>query len=1543
MRPLRAVAHAHVHGLLFLCALAFGVFVNIGALPFARQVLRLRINRVLSPLFVGRITIDRIGSLGLHGIDGLDAHVDDGDGKRVIDVHGASAQVSTEALVRSLFEARGPLDIAIPELTLGNAEVHLDADGTGDLRIARAFALRDPPKAGGPPGRDARIALPRIHILHALLLAQPTAPNDADLDDADAALLFSPDGLTIDLSRSHLVVRGLPENTDAKGAAEARLAKPEGGAFSLRASWQGTVGAVAGHATVAIDGDKLDGSADAGPATPEQARGLLPAWPLAVPVAVHAEAHGVLPRLTITARATAEAGVVTIEGPVTVGPAIAAVLHVQAEGVAGTWLSPPLPFANARGAGDVTFALAPNGAASAHTVFTLDGAEWSGIGVPSTTVTADVAHAPDAPTTLQANLAIREPGAPATVALRLAPSGGKTRLTFDATVAAPRLEAVPLLRHAVAGAATARATGSIDLGAGTLTAAATATVDGLRAGAGAVAAAHAHAEMAATGPLGAPSVRVALDAEDLEAGPLHARSLRADATAVPSAGGVALRDVEVDLENHGASLRFQAAGARADARGLAVDDAVVLGLGAPLGVSFALSPSGVSVHAEGAGVDLARVASFLPTPVASGNVAVDADATVQRDAAQGHAKLDLTAADVAGFAGTTAHVDLRVRGREIRGSATATAPDLGRLQVDSSSLEVGPGNLVTAEPWRQAWGAIDVTADVDLTKALARFASLSPSRSPGPAAKAAFDARGSVRAGLRLERDSPSDVTPEVELTVGTTGLVIAGGEPKAPWRIEGIDPRLHAVVDGQTGATSLALELHDEGGTLATLEATSAAVPYGTVFSSASAEAILGAMRTMPFAARAEIPGRALASLPALLGTEGIRGSLSAKVDWHGSVEKPRVVAVATLARGPADAKAVALPLDFALSARYDGAAGDVLLTGSRRGATLLRATGTVSALAPDILDGIATGTFPWTASAKATLHNVPLRNLQALDDRQVQGTVSGEITLANLHEDAQAKADLSFDDLEVGDATCRSALFTASADAKAFDATLRIDDSNGGHLRANAHSGLHWGRALVPAVDVAQAANAAIEAQHFRAALLLPFVTGSFTELDGTLDGNARIAIDPSRGTVTPEGTVRLKDGLFELASVGGEFHGVEATLALSKDGIVRLENAIAHGTSGQVQASATARLSGMSWSAARATVQMPRTDPLPLIFDGVLLGQLDGRFDVALTRTAGGMDVNLQVPSMHVALPEGSASRDVQSLGGLEGVSIGRDRRGEFVEMPLDGAVPQATSSGATPFTTRIAVRLGNDVQIARGTDLDVHLEGQPSITIGSDVRVTGQIRLVRGTLDVKGKAFAIQQGTVTFTGEDPSNPQVVLAAGWTAPDGTLIYADFVGPLKTGKVTLRSEPVRPQNEIITLLLFGTVEDAPGSNQAAPDVNLQVSGSESQGAIVAGQAGGAVATAPINQALGGLNRTLDRLGLTGGVSTRIDTSTSNPRPEVAVQIARDISFQVGYVLGVPPVTNPDTTLVTLNWNFLRKWSLEATYGDAGSSILDVVWQHRY
>jgi translocation and assembly module TamB len=240
----------------------------------------------------------------------------------------------------------------------------------------------------------------------------------------------------------------------------------------------------------------------------------------------------------------------------------------------------------------------------------------------------------------------------------------------------------------------------------------------------------------------------------------------------------------------------------------------------------------------------------------------------------------------------------------------------------------------------------------------------------------------------------------------------------------------------------------------------------------------------------------------------------------------------------------------------------------------------------------------------------------------------------------------------------------------------------------------------------------------------------------------------------------------------------------------------------------------------------------------------------------------------------------------------------------------------------------VHLGSDVEIKRGTTLRVQLEGDPKIEITDKARMSGQIRLTRGILEVQGKRFEIEKGIVTFVGDDPGNPQIVVTAGWTAPDGTRVYADFEGPLKTGKVRLRSEPGRPQNEVLALIMFGTAEGSSATPYASP---------QPDGATRAGATAGGFATE-------GLSKGLDELtGLE--VSTRIDTTNSaNPKPEIEVQIARDISIQLGYVLGTPPPgTNPDKTLITLDWRFKRNWSMEATFGDQGSSIVDFVWRYRY
>ena len=152
-----------------------------------------------------------------------------------------------------------------------------------------------------------------------------------------------------------------------------------------------------------------------------------------------------------------------------------------------------------------------------------------------------------------------------------------------------------------------------------------------------------------------------------------------------------------------------------------------------------------------------------------------------------------------------------------------------------------------------------------------------------------------------------------------------------------------------------------------------------------------------------------------------------------------------------------------------------------------------------------------------------------------------------------------------------------------------------------------------------------------------------------------------------------------------------------------------------------------------------------------------------------------------------------------------------------------------------------------------------------------------------------------------------------------------ANFVGPLKTGKVTLSSQPPLPKQEIVELLLYGT---SSGQQAQTP------SGSTENTAIAT--AGGEAAQ-PLNHAL-------NQLGL-GAVTAKVDTSESaTPKPEVEVQVAKGISVQLAYVLGVPPPgVNPDTTLVTVDWRFLSKWSLESTVGNLGTSIFDLLWQSRY
>jgi translocation and assembly module TamB len=585
----------------------------------------------------------------------------------------------------------------------------------------------------------------------------------------------------------------------------------------------------------------------------------------------------------------------------------------------------------------------------------------------------------------------------------------------------------------------------------------------------------------------------------------------------------------------------------------------------------------------------------------------------------------------------------------------------------------------------------------------------------------------------------------------------------------------------------------------------------------------------------------------------------------------------------------------------------------------------------APDLLRGVAA--VPWSASLHGHMAGFPLGAVGFLEDRQVRGHLTGDVTVNGLHQDAKATVALDASDMQIGEVTFKDARVQGVLDGHGLDVTARVDHGDGS-ADAHAHMGATWGASLVPHLDAP--ADFTFSSKQLRAETLLPFARESLAELEGRIDSNAHLTL-PATGNAQMEGKVVFNQGKFELSSALGEFHDVSATVSLTPQGVLRLENEKASGVTGLVQASATARFDGLSLSSARARVEIPKRSPLPLTVEGTPLGTIDGSLDIAEDATPDhkGINVNVAVPTLHILLPD-SGSRSVQALGPLDAANVGVRRTStDFDLVDVDPNADDTKTRAPDAKRIEITTKLGNDVDLRRGTDLKIGLEGEPVVSISDTARVSGQIRLkTGGTLDVEGKTFEIEKGTVTFVGDDSSNPQVVVTASWSAPDGTSVYADYIGPLKSGKVTLRSNPPLPHSEIASLLLYGSAE---GQSGAGSNGGAGGGDSSSQtGYQAVGVAGGAAAQ-PINHAL-------DQLGL-HAISAKVDTSqAANPKPEVEVQVARDISVQLAVIVGTPPPgSNPDTTLLTLNWRFLKMWSLATTVGDRGSSILDVIWQRRY
>jgi translocation and assembly module TamB len=1536
--------------LVFAAALVGGLLLIINT-PVGRRTVAKHVNDLLAPSFKGSIHIDSLGGLGLWGVSGANVTISDPTKRPVLVVKGARVTIATWKILHSvLFEKKTPMDILLRDVSIDDVDVRLDTDADGNLDLVDAFASTAPPSPPDPSARGLLLEIPHIALKHAWGHGQMAgAPAiDADLTGLAAALTVAPDDLVGDVSHVKLLARKVANGADVGGELRAHVRLPfaPGATPSGSAAWRGSVGGIANSLDASLIDDKIDAVLDVPHADPNEIRALWPASAFDQPATAHIEAHGPLSSIDISLHAGLGHATFDAKGAVVVADAKSAKLSLDARGIDIHELAASAPVSRLGLKGDVEAKMAASGALEGSAKLRFEGGSVGANEVPGASIRASGSRGANGSTQADLDVVVDEPGAPTHLAAHLDPNR-LVRFALDSKV--KDLYAIPELRKALHGSVVVAGKGDFDIARMTL-------VAELHANATSIAQGTTHVDrvtvdVTARGVLPEPHLDAVVVAQGVVAGGVRLVSARVHADGPPMdphidvstrgpdtpdvdatldlglADGISIGDLHVALAHGGERALISARQVRVGHGEVHVDDATISGIGGDLTASAAMTPTTLRVRAATQSFDLARAARIarLDKTIQAGTLALDVDVDLSRTSATGRAAITLDGAKIDNFAGISAKIDAALDGRKVKAKLHGEAAGVATLDLDAPEVHIGGSGALSAASWRGAWGSVAIDAQADLAKLSKAFP---PEKSP------VNEARGTISIKGHVERDDLHDFTPDVALHVTTNGLSITPKtaqqmhhdrvlvmEP-APWTISGIDFQLDTTIDGETGALKFETVVRDTKGQLADVHVDSAHIPYDDVFKDTGR--LLPDLLATTFDVHVVAPERDLADFPKFLQQTYATGAFKADITAKGTVQTPVVDAALSLVK--AKGKYVRSPLNFDVTAHYDGAKGTASIKGASRGRPMIDAEAKFDAAIDQILT--AQGDFPWTASAHAHLDHFPIQSLTLLNDKLVAGLLTGDASLDGLHKDARVKADLTIDSLSVGSVSYKGAQIHANADGKVLDASVRIDQTDG-FVDAKAHAAATWGAALAPTLDPKEPLSASMSSKNFRVVALQPFVDNIFDELDGRLDANAKVDLDPKDNGAKLSGNIALRRGTIEAVAGGGEIHDITGNLKFAPDGTITLEKLSGFGLTGRFDATGVAHVSGTTLKSAKITVNIPHNAAIPVNAGGSEIGNVDGRIELSATGEAnGGMKLAIGVPQLRVTLPDGSTTSAV-SLGPIDKVSIGSHRGAPmtFIVIPIDPAVaPAKPDAAAGGGALAIQVNLGN-VMVVRGTELRAELTGKLTIKSAATTEVTGQIHLKPGgTLTEQGKTFTIESGTVTFVGPDPSNPEIVVQASWTAPEGTVVYANFVGPLRTGKVTLRSEPALSRTEIVQLILFGTAD---GQEAQAPS-----SGVDAQGTALV--AAGGEAAAPLNHALG-------QMGL-GAVTAKIDTSETNPKPEVEVQIARDISLQIAVVLGIPPPgVNPDHTLLTIDWRFASKWSLASTVGDAGTTIFDLLWKRRY
>ncbi|OSQ38100.1 hypothetical protein TMES_13820 [Thalassospira mesophila] len=298
---------------------------------------------------------------------------------------------------------------------------------------------------------------------------------------------------------------------------------------------------------------------------------------------------------------------------------------------------------------------------------------------------------------------------------------------------------------------------------------------------------------------------------------------------------------------------------------------------------------------------------------------------------------------------------------------------------------------------------------------------------------------------------------------------------------------------------------------------------------------------------------------------------------------------------------------------------------------------------------------------------------------------------------------------------------------------------------------------------------------------------------KLDASVDGTLS---DPQW-----KGTVSLRDGRYEHLQYGTLVQDIVLDGVFNNDGFKLTDLSANDGGQGTLTGKADVKLGdGVNYTAnvTMRNMAITRMDELRVWTDvDVDVTGDENKADIESTTTLRRGEVDLSV-----ALPATVPELDVQNLA----------------KVPTEDQKKDAVAQSG--FVTNLNAKVDVPARLfVRGKGLDSEWGGHLDITGRADnPKIVGELRALRGQLDLIGKTFVIRDSKITFSGAQPPDPLLDIAGVYTTDDLT-VTASLTGPANDPKLSLSSEPALPQDEILSQVLFGKSQ---GSLSAVEAVQL-------------------------------------------------------------------------------------------------------------------------